>query len=421
MHTALALVDCNSFFCSCEILFNPKLINQPVIVLSNNDGCAVSRTPKAKALGIAMGAPYFKIREICEKNHVGVFSSNFSLYTNISDRVMDTLKQFSPKMEVYSVDEAWLDLSQIKTNDLHSYGVEIKKTVERWTGIPVSVGIGKTKMLAKAANHIAKHQRDLNGVLSLVDNPLTDSYLANIPVQKLWGFAKASSLKLHMLGIRNALQLKNYTNDKLIQKELTKVGLQRKKELMGVACFPIELETEKKKEIMCSRTFGSSVYDIKSLKESVANYTSNAVEKLRAQQSCCFELTIFARTNAFKDSPQYYAYETAKLLTPTNDTRELIRVAMDLVDKSYRGGYEYKKAGVKLSHLVDTDQVQLSLFEQKVIQHSPIDLLMDRINFIYGPQTLKSMACGVNNEAWKMLRNFKSPRFTTAWGELQKI
>lgn len=416
-----AMIDCNSFYCSCERLFRPEFRNRPVIVLSNNDGCAVARTQEAKDLGIAMGAPYFKIKNLCEKYKVGVFSSNFSLYTNISDRVMHILREMGSEIEVYSIDEAWIDITGI-TKDYHTYGRYIKERIEREVGIPVGVGIAPTKTMAKLANHVAKKSKRSGGVVDLTRQEHWIAARERVDVSDIWGIGLKSAEKLRSLGIKSAQDFIEYSNDKLIQKLLTKTGLQRKKELSGIACFSLELFKDKKKVIRSSRTFGSPVYEKEALKESIASHISAAAEKLRRQESVTSLVTVFFRTSPYKNVPQYYAHEGMRLRSATQDTRKLIKVAWELVEYMYRAGYEYKKAGVELYDIVDVNETQLSLLDDNDDEDSFILMgLMDRINELEGPKTIQSMACGVDNSAWKMLREHKSPRYTTSWWELPKV
>lgn len=417
MKKVYALVDCNSFYCSCERIFRPDLWNRPVIVLSNNDGCAIARTTEAKALGIKMGDPYFKIKSLCQKNKVAVFSSNFSLYTNISDRVMNTLKKLCPQLDVYSIDEAFCDLTGIK--DYTTHGKLLKETIYQNIGIPVGVGIGPTKVLAKIANRIAKNSKKANGVVSLMDEKFQDIALKMTPVSDIWGVGQASAQKLAQLGIKTAYEFKIFDNEKLIQKIFTKIGLQIKHELMGINCFPLSMEIEKKKEIMCSRTFGATVNDLENLKQSVANYICNAAEKMRRQNSVCTELSVFANTNLFNHSEQFYLYEKIKLQNPTCDSRKLIKSAFDLLDKNFQAGYEYKKAGITLSNFFDSNQFQIDFFSPSdSVRDLRLMQVIDRINYLEGEGTIKIAACGTNDEAWAMNRRFKSPRFTTSWNEL---
>jgi DNA polymerase V len=415
-----ALVDCNSFYCSCERLFRPELKYKPVIVLSNNDGCAIARTTEAKALGIKMGDPYFKIKEFCEKNEVSVFSTNFSLYTNISERVMQTLKNFAPEIQVYSIDEAFLDLSGM--NNLVEHGQNIKNAIYKNVGIPVGVGIAPTKVLAKVANHLAKKSLKANGVVSLMEKRLQDVALERTAVGDIWGIGRKSAEKLNDLGVVTAKDFRDFADEDLIQSRLTKVGLQIKHELMGIQCFSLELDAEKKKEIMCSRSFAQSVCDIESLKECIANYITDACEKLRAQASFCTELCIFARTSEYQNTMQYYMYEKMKLKNPTCDTHKLIEFAFSMIEKGYRDGVEYKKAGVRLMNFFDATEYQIDFLEP---QDQPSDIrlmgVIDRINLLNGGKVVKSMACGTQGISWRMNRNYKSPDYTTKWSELKKF
>lgn len=367
-----------------------------------------------------MGAPYFKVKEVCDRNNVAVFSSNFSLYTNMSDRVMMTLSEFSPELEVYSVDEAFLNLSGFQ--NIEDYARHIKSTVEKNTGIPVSVGVAPTKGLAKVANFVAKKSDKAQGVVVLMDKKLQDEALKRVPVGDLWGVGKANSARLIQMGIQTGKDFRDYKNNRYIQKVFTKVGLQIKEELMGFSRFDLELETSKKKEIISSRTFGSSVEDFRYLRESVANYVSAACEKLRKQDSVCSSVEVYIRTSPFKNTPQYYAIDSVKMLSATSDTRRVIRYAVEVLDKLYHAGYVYKKAGVKLSGINDKKYEQMSLLEAP--DNRKTDALMkcvDSINGKEGPRTIYSAACGVQNKAWAMNRNHKSPRYVTGWNELPKV
>ena len=417
-----ALVDCNAFYCSCERLFRPDLRNRPVGVLSNNDGCFVSRTNELKKLGVPMGAPYFKVKNTCDVHNVAVFSANFSLYTNISDRVMNTLFEFTPNLEVYSVDEAFLDLSGFDPKDILNYCLHIKKTVERNTGIPVGIGIARTKVLAKLANRIAKKEENTGGVYSVLLKENLEYALKKVDIGDVWGIGRQNTIKMKMLGIHKAVQLRDFQNNQLIQKHFTKLGRMIQDEMREISCFPLNTETPKKKEIMCSRTFGIPVFDLATLRESVACYASLAMERLRKQKSVCQEVEIYIRTNPFKEIPQYASYKTRILPTPTGDTRKIIQAAFDALDEIFINGYEYKKAMVKLSRIQEANEHQLSLFGG---HDSDGDLalmhVMDKINAREGQDTVKIAACGTNKEAWFMKQVKKSQRFVTGWNELKKI
>lgn len=418
----LALVDCNSFYCSCERLFRPELRNHPVGVLSNNDGCFVSRTNELKALGVAMGAPYFKVKDICDKNKVAVFSANFSLYTNISDRVMNTLFTFTPNLEVYSVDEAFLDLTGFDEDKIEAYCKEIKETVERNTGIPVGIGIGRTKVLAKLANRVAKKNPTACGVYSVITKDNLEKALESVEIADVWGVGRQNSIKFRILGIKTAKNLRDYPNLKLIQKEFTKVGRMIQDELREISCFPINEEAPKKKEIMSSRTFGVPVYDKRSLQEALASYASLACEKLRSEKSVCNEVEIFIRTNPFKEVAQYVRVNSKKLDSATCDTRKVIRAAFELLEDIFISGYEYKKVAVKLMDIQDANEHQISLFSSYDTEGDlTLMKLMDKINAREGHETLKIAACGTNKQAWFMRQTQRSPRYVTGWNELLKI
>lgn len=417
-----ALVDCNSFYCSCERLFRPELHKTPVGVLSNNDGCFVSRTNELKVLGVRMGAPYFQVKDICDKNKVAIFSANFSLYTNLSDRVMNTLFQFTPNLEVYSVDEAFLDLTGFDEKTIDDYCRNIKETVERNTGIPVGIGIGRTKVLAKLANRIAKKDERTRGVFSVLRKENLNWALEKVDIQDIWGVGRQNSTKFREIGIRNAKQLRDYPNTLLIQKLFTKVGRMIQDELREISCFAFNEEAPKKKEIMSSRTFGVPVFDIGSLRESLACYASLACEKLRQQESVCQEVEIFVRTNPFKETAQYVRVNSMRLDSATCDTRKIIRIAWKLLDEIFLPGYEYKKAAVKLSRIQDASEHQVSLFGGHDTKDDLILMgLMDRINARDGHETVKIAACGTNKHAWFMKQTMKSPRYLTGWNELLEI
>ena len=300
-----ALVDGNSFYCSCERVFNPSLINQPVIVLSNNDGCVISRTDEAKAIGIKMGDPLHLISDIIKRHRVRVYSSNYALYGDMSARMMTTLAQFTPELEVYSIDEAFLSLGGFAGRDLADYAREIRRVVRRDTGIPTAIGIGPTKVLAKVANRAAKKNKISGGVLNLCDRAAQDSVLAEFAVADVWGIGARSAAKLARMGVTTAMQLRNADAD-AVQKLLTIVGRRIVLELRGQSCLALEMVQEDRKQIVSSKSFGRPVYKLTELKEAVANYATRACEKLRRQKSACHVLSVFVQTNRFKDIAQYY-------------------------------------------------------------------------------------------------------------------
>jgi len=418
MKKSIALIDCNSFYCSCERLFRPELNNKAIVVLSNNDGCAISRTAEAKRLGIKMGEPFFKFKNLINQNKLFVFSSNFALYTDISKRVMLTIASHSPEIEVYSVDEAFADFTGIQNLSEHAHF--IKNKIMQDTGIPVGVGIGPTKVLAKVANHLAKKSLIANGVVNLTEQKFIDIALKRIPIEDVWGIGRASSQKLINLGIKNGYDFCYYKNEEVILKTLSKTGLQIKHELMGINCFGLNEKIETKKEIMCSRTFGVSLSTKDQLKESIANYICDAAEKLRKQNSLCSELNVFARTNPFNEKSQYFMFERLKLINPTCDSRKLISEASRLVEKGYKEGFEYKKAGIKLSSFNESTELQLDMFQEgDSFKSLKLMETMDKINYIEGKGSIQLGACGLIDHAWRMNRNHKSPRYTTSWNDLK--
>lgn len=421
----ILLVDCNSFFCSCERLFRPDLRNKPVGVLSNNDGCFVSRSKELKALKVPMGAPFFKYKDVCKKNNVAVFSSNFSLYTNISDRVMKTLAQFSDEIEVYSVDEAFLNIRGFSTSTefptLEDYLRHIKTTVEQHTGIPVSIGVGPTKTLAKVANQIAKDNEFYDGVMSLLDPEIQDQALESFELDDIWGIGRALAPRLRLLGMKSAKDFRDYPNEKQMLKLFSVVEIYRKRELQGVQKFKLENTSRNKKMILCSRSFSAAVKDLSELRASVAHHVSSATEKLRKQKSLCRTVRVFIRTNRFKESEQHYGSDEYILDMATADTRKIMDAAMKVLDKIYVKGFEYKKAGVVLGGIVDA-KTQLSLFEK--MDSTKSESLMKSIDFINaksGSETIKFAVTSNKKKSWRMAQNLKSPKYVSGWAELPKI
>lgn len=413
----IALVDCNSFYSSCERVFNPKTRGRPVIVLSNNDGCAIAFSKEAKAIGFGqMCEPYFEAQEKIKKHNVAVFSSNYTLYDDMSKRVMSLLKDFTPDLEVYSIDEAFLSLKGFERYDLLDYGKSIRRKILQTTGIPVGVGIANTKVLSKIANKISKES---SGVSVLLEDSKTDSILKNFPVEKIWGIGAAGTKKLNSIGIRNAYDFKMYNNEARIQKLLTKTGRQVQDELRGISCLDMQ-EVEDKKCIANTRSFGRDTFDKSELKEAIATFCTKAFEKLRQQESVCFNLSVFIHTNSFKELPQYYGSGTHTFLSGTSDTIKAIKAAHEVLDRIYRRGFAYKKGGVILSQIVPKSQNQLSLIEDNLDDNKALNSVMDRINAKFGPKTIRSAACGINQQ-WKLRADFISKRFTTRWDEILAV
>jgi len=414
-----ALVDCNNFYVSCERVFNRKLENIPVVVLSNNDGCAIARSAEAKSLGIELGTPFHKCRDLVLTNNGKFLSSNYTLYGDMSSRVMNVLSMFSPDMEVYSIDEAFLYLPAIESP--YELAEKIRTTVRQWTGIPVSVGISKTKVLAKMANRTAKKNPESKGVMVILDDNKIRSALSRFPVSDIWGVGEAYSRKLLSYGIMTALDL-SLMEDKWIKKEMTIVGLRIVHELRGTSCIPLEAVSPDKKNICSSRSFGIPVTTLKDMKEAMSSYASNAAAKMRRQKSAASAISVYLSTNPFNDSPQYGNSASAKFATPVFSTQQIIKESLCLIESIFRSGYSYKKCGIFLCGLVPDNSLQGGLFCDYIRdeKENKTSIVMDSINKKYGKSSLFIASEGIEKE-WSMRRNFKSPSYTTNWKELLKI
>ncbi len=410
----IALVDCNSFYCSCERVFHPETRNRPVIVLSNNDGCAIAFSKEAKAIGLGqMCEPFFKIKDKIREHNVAVFSSNYTLYDDMSKRVMNLLTNYTPELEVYSVDEAFLSLKGFDHLDLNEYGSKIRKDILHQTGIPVGVGISKTKVLSKMANKIAKKS---TGVKVLLRDQEIDEALKKFPVEDLWGIGRAGTRKLHMLGVKTAYEFKMFSNESQIQKLLTKTGREIQEELRGVSCLELE-KVEDKKNIATTRSFGQEIYTKNEIKEAISNFATKASEKLRYQDSVCFGVTVFIHSNFFKEVEQYYGINHYTFQSGTSDRIKIIKATHKIIDQIFKLGFGYKKGGVILNHIVPKGENQLDLFNSDTLDNEALNHVMDEINKKFGPKTIKSAACGINH-SWKLNANYISKRFTTNWDEI---
>ena len=420
MPPIFALVDCNNFYASCERVFNPKLNGQPIVVLSNNDGCVVARSNEAKALGIGMGVPEFQIRPFLREHQVQVFSSNYTLYGDMSQRVMETLDPFSPELEIYSIDEAFLSLSGFGSRNLTEYGHVIRTTVKRWTGLPVSVGIAETKTLAKIANRIAKRTPDLEGVLDLLACPNRDALLRRVPVEEVWGIGQNHARVLNQNGITTALQLRE-VDDQWIRKRIGVVGLRLVLELRGVSCLDLEQCPAPKQSLTCSRAFGKLISTLAEMEEAVSVYTSRVAEKLRRERLAASVLTVCLTTNEFKDGPQYSNTLTLKLPIVTDSTADLIGSAIQSIRAIYRGGYHYKKAGVMLTGLLPASQIQADLFDDHNRRKSNrLMSALDAVNDRWGAGTLHYASSGLT-KSWQTQFHYRSPAYTTDWNALPVV
>lgn len=424
MMRSIALIDVNNFYVSCERVFNPALIGVPVVVLSNNDGCAVARSNEVKALGVPMGAPWFKYKDLSKQHGIVALSSNYALYADMSNRVMNVLKAYSPDQEVYSIDESFLDLTEFAKRDLVRYGQHMRKRILKWTGLPVCVGIGSTKTLAKLANHCAKKRPSFNSVCNF-NTMLTeelDLILGELSVSEIWGVGRKLAPKLESLGYKTVLDLKR-ANPEALRQQFSVVMQKTIHELNNVVCIEIEEISPPKKQIVSSRSFGVKVEDFNSLAESITLYVSRAAEKLRRQHSFAGSLYVFIRTSAFKPEDPFYSNGmTIAMPSPTDDTRQLVNVALWGLKKIYKSNFKYAKAGIMLSELVPAEGVQIDLFSQSQgsLKSDELMATMDRINQKMGKASIKLAGEGIN-KPWKMKQDNKSPCYTTKWEEIPAV
>jgi DNA polymerase V len=420
-----ALVDCNNFYASCEKLFDPKLRDTPVVVLSNNDGCVVARSAEVKALGIPMGGPWFKMKDLAKQHGIVAFSSNYELYADMSNRVVEVLSQFSPGMEVYSIDESFLDLSGFNRDALEAYGGEIRQRILDWLGLHVCVGIAPSKTLAKLANHCAK--KNLHGSAGVCDfTTLTaaqiTALLARIDVGEVWGVGRNINMRLNALGIQTVLDLRDADCD-LIRARFSVVLERTVQELRGESCLALEDVAPDKQQIMCSRSFGQYVYRLADLSDVVTTYIGRAAEKLRAQDALAGSLMVYIRTNPFSEhEPKYQKALTVALPDPTADTRILVRWGVRLLKQMYRPGYAYQKAGVMLGEIRPRAMQQASLFSGAGNTRRAEQLMatMDRINARWGRGTMR-VAAECREHPWQMKRGHMSSRYTTDWEGLPTV
>ena len=409
-----ALCDCNSFYCSCEAVFQPRLWGKPVVVLSNNDGCVIARSPEAKAAGIPMGAPAHLWREQLREHSVEVFSSNYALYGDMSRRVMQVLRQHAAAVEVYSIDEAFLSLEGMGAGKLEAHAHSIRDTVRQWTGIPIGVGVASTKTLAKLAN---RHAKKTGGVCVLDHGSSETRMLLDAwPVQELWGVAARLAARLARVGINTAGELSRAPRP-VIRKELGVVGERMVLELQGVSCLALEEVQPDRKNICCSRSFGRPVESIEELREAVAMHASRAGEKLRRQGLAASAVCVFLMTNRFRpDLPQYHPQAGRELIVPTCFTPELVGECQRVLSAIFRPGYRYTKAGVLCLELVPDDEKQASLLRpvdpEREAKERALMAAADKLNLYYGRGTVRTATAGVRQD-WQMRRGRLSPCYTT--------
>lgn len=421
---AIALVDVNNFYVSCELVFNPKLRHRPVVVLSNNDGCVVARSQEAKDLGIAMGVPWFQVRKQAEQAGVIAHSSNYPLYADMSNRVMSILRQFSPAQEIYSIDESFLDLTGFASRNLQQYASQLRQTVWQATGLPVCVGIASSKTLAKLANHRAKHEAQLAGVcdfnrLSMAE---VDDSLRRIAVSEVWGIGRRLSQQMHAARIHTAYDLKR--SDAATMRQKFNVLMEKTvRELNGTTCLELEQVRGPQQQILSTRSFGHSVRDLDSLSEAVTLYTTRAAEKLRKRQLYAGSVYVYLRTSPFREAPHYYSNAlSVPLHTATDNTLHLVQAALWALQQLYRPGYDYAKAGISLGELVTAQAQPQDLFHNTANREKASRLMqaMDSINRKMGSSTLRLASAGIR-QPWQMKQAHKSPGYTTRWHELLTV
>ncbi len=420
MPSAIALVDCNNFYVSCERVFNPKLTRRPVIVLSNNDGCVIARSNEAKALGIKMGTPLFKTQHLVEEYGVSVLSSNYALYGDMSLRVAEALQCFTPEVEIYSIDEAFLRLDVEGEETFSAQAVDIKDKVRLWTGIPVSVGLAPTKTLAKIANRIAKQDQATQGVLDLMPLHAQAAALDETAVEDVWGVGPSYSKLLKAAGITTARQLRD-ADRRWIRSRMTVVGARIVEELRGISCLPLEQCPQQKKSITCSRSFGVLVASLDEMWEAVAVYMTRAAERLRKAHLAAGVVTVFVGTNRFGKGPQYSNSVTYELAYSTDATKELLDWALKGLEKIYRTGYSYKKAGVMLNGLVPADQLSIRCFGDEPFERSRrLMKAIDGLNARFGRDTVRFGAVQPGGR-WKTRSMHRSPCYTTCLRDVLRI
>ena len=415
-NNSIALIDCNNFYASCERIFNPRLIGKPIVVLSNNDGCIITRSAEAKELGIKMGEPYFKAKKIIDKNNVRVFSSNYSLYGDISQRVMETLARFASDVEIYSIDEAFLGLNGFENYELSKYCKYIRRTIKQWVGIPVSIGVSTTKTLSKIANNLAKKNKEYDGVCILKSWFDINEALKLTSIEDVWGIGRRLSVFLKKYKINTAYDFTQLDKG-WIRKNMGVVGEKTFLELCGVSCIELELIPSDKKSCCVSRSFRKPVEKIDDLEESVSSYGTRVAEKIREEGLVAESMSIFVLTNYFNRKEKQYSNSIKlQLPYPTNNSIKIVKRALEGIKKIYRQGYRYKKAGVILYGLTKAKQTRGLLDYDRESSDSIMNTL-DRINERYGSSTIRLASEGVD-KSWSMRRESVSPCYTTRFDDL---
>jgi DNA polymerase V len=419
-----ALVDCNNFYASCERVFQPQYNGKPVVILSNNDGCVISRSNEAKEVGVPMGAPEFKIRELIKEKNIKVFSSNYPLYGDLSNRVMKTLEAFTPNLEIYSIDEAFLNFDGMSISDYHDYGIQMKKRVQKWVGIPVCVGFAPTKALSKVANKIAKKFQDRTQGIYVIDTE--EKRIKAIKwtkIEDVWGIGRRLTKKMIAHNILTAYDFTKPQHEAWIRKEMGVIGMRLKYELEGKSVLDLEPIREQKKSIATTRSFPKQISEFDDLRERVATFSAICAEKLRKQKSCCQTIIVMLVIDKHKyQSQKYYFNKAVTLPYSTNSTLTISNVAISMLKDLYKGneGIKFKKAGVIVTELIDEDKKQLQLFEEENPKHMAIMKAMDFLNAKIGDRKVKLGTQNLNL-TWNMNQNHLSRRFTTRFNEILEI
>ena len=412
-----ALVDCNNFYASCERVFDPSLCGCPVVVLSNNDGCIVARSSEAKALGIPMGVPFHEWESFILRKRVQVRSSNYALYGDMSHRIMRVLAQSVPQVEVYSIDEAFLSFSSFRSSVISDIAGELRRRVLQWTGIPVSIGIGPTKTLAKVCNKLAKKGAGIEGVLNWREEPRGEALLGELDVEDVWGVGRRIGKALKGMNVLTALDLKQMDPER-IRRRFSVCLMRTVLELGGTSCYPLGEGPAARQSIVCSRTFRCPVAEYAALREAVSAYITVAAEKLRRDHSLARMVHVFLMTNPFQQQQEQYANSAVRTLpVPTAYTPDLLRAALDGLAEIYRSGYHYKRTGVMLAEIVPDSPVQTDLFAPDSSKSERLMKTVDRINAEWGQDTILFAASGIQRD-WKMRQRHLSRRYTTCWDEL---
>ncbi|MFL5742096.1 MAG: Y-family DNA polymerase [Flavisolibacter sp.] len=414
----IALIDCNNFYVSCQRSFDPSLHYQPVIVLSNNDGCTIARSEEAKALGIKMGTPGFMIKELIREKNVQVFSSNYTLYGDMSARVMQVIREYVSRTELYSIDEIFADLTELKYKAPAALAAEIREMVMRCTGIPVTIGIAPTKTLAKMANRYAKKTRPQEGIFYADEAWKINDLLQCTPVEEVWGIGPQHASRLRKKGFHSAADFVRIP-EAWVRKEMAVVGLRTQQELKGISCLKWEEQAPAKKNICTSRAFGKLISSKKEVQQAIATFTSSCAKKLRQEGSCARKLHVFIQTNVHRhEDPQYFHSITLDLSVPTNHTRELLKYAMTALNLIYQAGYRYSKTGVMVLDLIPQTSTQMALFDgDDREQHARVTRVIDEVNGSIGRDLVRF---GVQdfNKKWKLRQQHLSPSYTTRFDEL---